>query len=76
MHHSILLTAVLLAASISARPVEVVERAALSYIQAWGPKAGCENVGSMSTETYMYGTLTEEGVTEKCKTACAGRLDE
>ncbi|KAH0028750.1 hypothetical protein KCU78_g3542, partial [Aureobasidium melanogenum] len=44
--------------------------AAPSFTQVWGPKAGCDDIGMKSVQTFMLSTLNESQVTDTCKSTC------
>ncbi|KAI4775340.1 hypothetical protein E4T52_09702 [Aureobasidium sp. EXF-3400] len=44
--------------------------AAPSFTQIWGPKAGCDDIGMKSVQTFMLSTLNESQVTDTCKSTC------
>lgn len=60
--------------TISTLSVSTVKLAAPSFTQVWGPKAGCDDIGMKSVQTFMLSTLNESTVTDTCKDTCLGML--
>ncbi|KAI5275892.1 hypothetical protein E4T47_01087 [Aureobasidium subglaciale] len=56
--------------TVSTQSIITVEKAAPSFTQVWGPKAGCDDIGMASAQTFMVATMTEEQVTNICKATC------
>ncbi|CAD0100225.1 unnamed protein product, partial [Aureobasidium mustum] len=56
--------------TVSTLSVSTVKMAAPSFTQVWGPKAGCNDIGMKSVQTFMLSTLNESHVTEICKDTC------
>ncbi|KEQ98137.1 hypothetical protein AUEXF2481DRAFT_36634 [Aureobasidium subglaciale EXF-2481] len=56
--------------TVSIQSIITVEKAAPSFTQVWGPKAGCDDIGMASAQTFMVATMTEEQVTNICKATC------
>ncbi|KAI5203345.1 hypothetical protein E4T39_04254 [Aureobasidium subglaciale] len=56
--------------TVSVQSIITIEKAAPSFTQVWGPKAGCDDTGMSSAQSFMVATMTEEQVTNICKTTC------